>query len=166
MRYIIKEGKHSSGIHIRPCINTHNMERTVIFNSSASYMFGDENDFDINKLFGFSRGMHKDNSARFGWRYNQEKKAIDIFAYVYRDGKLIMEWDQDIHICTVKFNQRIEMRLSLYHGGYIFQVNDGSVKYSKIVYRGSILPLWGYYLYPYFGGNKTAPHDITIDIYR
>lgn len=32
----------------------------------------------------------------------------------------------------------------------------------KIPFDFSGVPRWGFRLFPYFGGNKTAPHDMTI----
>ena len=74
-----------------------------------------EDDEDINKLYGFSYGVHHKNSLRFSWKPDFNNKGmIKVSAY----------W---IDFVKPKFT-------------------------------------WGYFLFPYFGGNNTAANNMTITI--
>jgi hypothetical protein len=44
-----------------------------------------ENQYDINKLWGFSEGINNQyNSARIGWSWNND--ALRLYGYVYAKG--------------------------------------------------------------------------------
>ncbi len=60
--------------------------KDFIFEQSAIYQFNDEDQHDVNKLFGFSVGWHHKNSYRFGWRPSADLTKIEIVAYEYRNG--------------------------------------------------------------------------------
>ncbi len=129
----------------------------VKFDTSAIYATVDPlNQYDINKLYGFSdnNSNHQEFSARFGWRWSD--KALHIFAYVYNDGiRTSKELGKvkigDENICSVKvFEQR-----------YIFSLNN----ITDTLHRLSTSKVAvGYKLFPYFGGDEVAPHDINIKI--
>jgi hypothetical protein len=117
------------------------------------YHFGDVDDLDINKLFGRSFGLHHKNSVRFGWRIDGNKIAI--YSYSYVNGQRISNM---ITKCSVekeyKFTMTTKDKLT------ILEVDCDSYKIRYGVETGG--SNFGYKLYPYFGGNKTAPHDLTI----
>jgi hypothetical protein len=132
------------------------------FTESAIYKFEDADQHDVNKLFGFSIGMHHKNSFRFGWRPNADLTKIEIVAYEYHQGIRI----PTIPIREVELNCWYEYSLEYVAGRsevhYIIMENP---KYGKGVTSSIVLKNklnWGYKLDLYFGGNKKAPHDITI----
>jgi len=106
---IIREGRHRSNISFFvPFINKCMMSYSVVFTNSCEYDLVNNDQYDINKIFGLSFGLHHKNSARFGWRWNTEKKKIEILAYVYVNGKRVNEWDQDIIIADdIELNTKI-----------------------------------------------------------
>jgi hypothetical protein len=154
--YEIKKGKHFSGIHLKLHLGVDKIIRKIVFDNSCIYNFKNEDQYDINKLFGLSFGHHHNNSARFGWRANEDK--IEIYAYYYSKGSICYA-----NICSVKSNVPYEYSILIENGVYIFQVenSEGYVIGSHIANKAETCG-WGYYLYPYFGGNNTAPHDMII----
>tara|TARA_R110000751_G_scaffold298951_2_gene409205 strand:- start:522 stop:1031 length:510 start_codon:yes stop_codon:yes gene_type:complete len=159
----IPQRKHYSGLHVCPHIGSNIAQKYVTFDKSSIYQFRTEDQYDINKLFGLSYGLHHTNSARFGWRsLGKFSTKIEILAYCYVDGKRV-ESDDDLLVTLVNINEEYRYQLITDYDNYGFVVynNKNEIVGSKFIPHNK-LPLWGYKLYPYFGGNNPAPHDITI----
>lgn len=154
--YKIKMGQHRSIISGR-FMRTKTLDFKTIFDNSAIYKTSDpKNQSDINKLYGFSdcNSHHQTNSARFGWRwYNNQ---LQILAYVYNDKKLNYQL-----IDSIKLNKEYNYILIIKDSEYIFSVNNKSITMKRTAKCKN-----GFYykLFPYFGGDEKAPHDITIKI--
>ncbi len=131
------------------------MKFTVMFDHSAIYQTVDpENQEDINKLFGFSDNdqHHQQFSARFGWRWSEG--ALRLFAYVYNNGEL-----QTQEIRGFPLNQEINCSIKINADTYTFAAGESVVQMP----RGSSTSMAkGYQLYPYFGGDEPAPHEVRI----
>ena len=127
----------------------------VKFDSSAIYKTDrSENQSDINKLFGFSDNneLHHEYSARFGWRWSDN--ALRLFAYIYNDGKMTFK-----ELGTVAIGIENDCSISVSGNEYIFSLNGAGT----VMPRASTTPeAEGYMLYPYFGGDEQAPHNISI----
>lgn len=109
----------------------------------------------INKLWGFSEGFdHQYNSARIGWAYNNG--ALRLYAYAYNKG---VRLSTEITAVNIGVENNCSIKLSGFN--YIFTVNGVTVTLSR---ANSTSSASGYQLYPYFGGDETAPHDIFIYI--
>ncbi|RRB00958.1 hypothetical protein [Larkinella rosea] len=131
---------------------------SVIFDNSAIYTSKiPENQHDINKLYGFSDcdAQHNTASARFGW--NWRDNALRIYAYCYRNGQRVSE-----ELGTVELNKPTDYQLSIVGGNYVFTFKGKET----VIARGctTVESNKRYRLYPYFGGDETAPHTITISI--
>lgn len=153
--YIIRQGHHYCDDNIYTEIETAELKFSVIFDSSAIYQTIDpENQKDINKLFGFSdnESQHHLFSARFGWRWSND--SLRLFAYVYNNGELLYEEIQTLLI-GVEYNCSINVTAK----NYLFSLNDKTVTIPR---AGLTLKAKGFKLYPYFGGDEPAPHDIRI----
>lgn len=154
--YTIKKGKHYSGIHARIFLGKR-LRFKAIFDESAIYTSVDPvNQHDINKLYGFSEGPgdHMKNSARFGWRWLNGK--LEIFAYCHNNSIVNSEY-----ITCLDLNKEYEFKITQYRYVCFFEVNKKTALMPRSQpANGSI----EYYLYPYFGGDEKAPHDITIKI--
>ncbi len=127
------------------------------FDSSAIYTTTDPlNQDDTNKLYGLSdcgSVSHQTNSARFGWRWFNNQ--LEIMSYCYIDGVR----PEPVRVATVALNTVNSYSIAFKSDKYIFTVNDTSkVEVAKNCNYNSIR----YKLYPYFGGNETAPHEIRI----
>lgn len=154
--YTLKKGKHG-GIHIGIKVNQA-AEYRVRFDDSAIYKTqAANNQGDINKLFGFSDcySHHQKNSARFGWRWYQN--ALEIHAYTYAGGTRSSQLIQKVDL-----NKSYDMKVAIDGGEYVFSI-DGqeSVRLPRGCDKKFSVK---YKLYPYFGGDENAPHDIHIDL--
>jgi hypothetical protein len=169
MKVTIKKGWHYPfpyfGIPVPILIRRNklfNSTKQFMFTESCLYDFKDDDQHDVNKLFGFSIGFHHKNSFRFGWRPNADLTKIEIVGYEYHQGTRI----PTISICEVEINKWYEYRMRCYNqiGTLVYFVDDG---YKIIGIADSVINSkhrfnWGYKLGLYFGGNKKAPHNIII----
>lgn len=153
--YIIKKGNHYANKNDVKTVQVNKLSFSVLFDSSCIYSTTKHsNATDINKLYGFSdcNMQHHQNSARFGWLWNGE--ALEIHAYCYnnniRQSKLIG---------TIPIGQSVNMSISVQGSTYVFVMN-GKMETMQRSCSGNIAD--GYQLYPYFGGDEVAPHDIRI----
>lgn len=128
----------------------------AVFDSSCIYTTSDpSNQDDINKLYGFSdcNTPHLENSARIGWRWSND--SLRIFAYVHNNGNIIFK-----EITTAEIGETILCRITCLEGQYSFTANGKNATLP----RNCSGQHNRYKLYPYFGGNETAPHTIEIKI--
>jgi hypothetical protein len=154
-QYKIPKGQHSADKSTFKKIETTSLHFIVKFDSSAIYQTKTkENQYDINKLYGFSdnNGDHHQYSARFGWRWSDG--ALRLFAYVYNEGKMSSK-----ELTVVPIGAPIACSIKADSSNYVFTVN-GKV---ETMPRMSKTPTAkGYMLYPYFGGDETAPHEVSV----
>ena len=154
-RFTIKKDKHRSGLYFAPYLQERYFHWQVSFDPSCIYSFNDVDDYDINKLCGVSFGYHHNNSVRYGWRAVGNK--IELSAYIYENKERIME-----SIGLVDTNKFYNIKLFILDDKYVFKIYDnGTLLYTKEVATSKKLRL-GYHLFPYFGGNRTAPHAMCI----
>ncbi len=183
--YTIYQGCHRSGIRFRPVFKRVNwLFIDFRFGKNAIYRFNDKDDTAINKLFGMSFGHHHKRSIRIGWNCNPDGKRIDLYAYVYKiidelqnDGSIIKnpvrgsKYLCTIDVCqdytvTMMFNYKnntvgIQIRKCIDRNEPINYNVIGDSELHMPLPTGKIFPI-KYLLYPYFGGKKTAPHNINI----
>ncbi len=155
--FLIPEGKHAGTTKVES-LQSSSIRFQAIFNESAVYRTEtEENQHDINKLIGFAdcNSHHHQNSARFGWRWLEGN--LEIHAYAYVNGERITQF-----LGTVALNDEYNYQVELTPEAYIFSLEG----FDPVeVSRGDTCQKGLYYmLYPYFGGNETAPHDILIQI--
>jgi hypothetical protein len=129
----------------------------VKFDSSAIYnTITAENQYDINKLYGFSdnNAHHHEFSARIGWRWSDG--ALRLFGYIYNNGQSSAK-----ELTTISIGGEHDCSIRVTDHNYIFSVNGNSTTMPRQSATASAI---GYKLFPYFGGDETAPHDIRIRI--
>ena len=156
--YTIPAGEHSSGSFINHPNNS-KISFQFILDESAYYETEiPENQDDVNKIYGMSDfGVrHQKYSIRLGWRYIENNLEL-----------CWLRHEQGTHSsATIKiiepdviYNATIDIKTF-----YYVIVIDNDTTLVRRRPEGN----WGlirrYYLYPYFGGNEYAPHDITIKI--
>ncbi|MBA2403377.1 MAG: hypothetical protein H0V66_01290 [Bdellovibrionales bacterium] len=133
------------------------MKREVVFDSSAIYSTNNpDNQGDINKLFGFAdcNSHHHTNSARFGWRWFNGQLEIHAYNYV----KKVRQYQL---LEVIQLNRPYAMSISATNDKYTFRIDDRQYNMP----RGcSAAVTFKYLLYPYFGGDEKAPHDIVIEL--
>lgn len=152
------------------------MRRRVKFNKSAIYKSIDPvNQWDVNKLFGFTDGFltkydgkKKEyrfaNSARFGWDYRDG--LLRLYAYVYVNGERTVK-----ELSVIHFDKEYECTIAPIGKEYVFAIRpidpaeDEPAATVDHVPRGAKASVvWGFYLFFFFGGNELAPHDITVQM--
>lgn len=116
-----------------------------------------KNSIDINKLAGFSDCFslsHHQNSARFGWFWDKDKKQMQLWAYTYVKGVR-----QSAYLKHLDLARIYSMSIQVDGGNYIFYVDGKQLRMP----RGcSGYWAWGYELTPFFGGDESAPHNMNI----
>ena len=154
--YTIPAGQHSSDKSVFKAVKVTTMNFVAKFDNSAIYQSVIPiNQYDINKLYGFSEGLnHQYNSARIGWAYNDG--ALRLYAYAYNKG--VRESQE---ITPVSIGTEVSCSISVSGYLYIFTVNNVSVTLPR---ANSTSSASGYQLYPYFGGDEVAPQNIYISI--
>lgn len=153
--YLIPKGGHYATNNNYKPVDLTELRFTVRFDSSCVYLTADPaNQWDINKLYGFAdnNANHQEFSARIGWRWSEG--ALRLFAYTYnkaiRDSKelAVIPVGQDVH-CAIKVAK----------DRYVFSVDEKSETMPRL---STTTTAQGYQLYPYFGGDEVAPHDVRI----
>lgn len=171
--YAIPKGEHKCNASLLKRmlpVLSNKVECYAVFDHTVINDFEGVDRFDISKLFGIQEGISGENSARIGWRW-LAGEGLQLFPYVHCNGDNLGAEDP-APICTVAFTGeteiycRIEIRLTY----YLFTIrqyrltNGNSIKISEHtakVKRGKGSPL-RFRMWPYFGGSRTAPHDINI----
>lgn len=155
IKYTIQQGKqYCEGNNFRQ-IDLVEMKFVVKFDSTAIYQTQlAENQYDINKLYGFSDNEkdHHQYSARFGWRWSAN--ALRLFAYVYNAGSVISK-----ELTPVGIGAEISCSIKVTPTNYLFTVDKVTTQLPRMAVTEKAK---GYQLYPYFGGDETAPHQINI----
>jgi hypothetical protein len=156
--YIIPKGDHSALSSNYKVVNKPTMRFMALFDSSCIYTLADtKNATDINKLYGFSDcgSLHHENSARIGWVWNG--RAFDLYAYCYADSVPSNKW-----LGVVAIGIPVELAIRAENKQYILEMNGTTVASMKRSCTAAGIS--GYQLYPYFGGDETAPQDVHIYI--
>lgn len=154
--YNIATGEHYCDKSIVKPVTVSAMLFKVKFDSSAIYTSMDPvNQYDINKLYGFTEGQDVHvNSARIGWGYNNGK--LRLYAYAYNNQQRLSQ-----EISAVNIGETINCAIKVDSLNYVFTVNERQVKLNR---SQAGVTAQGYQLFPYFGGDEVAPHPIRIHI--
>ncbi len=156
-KYTIKKGKHDSGLHFGITFKN-KIEILAKFDANCLYDLGTNDNYDINKLFGFSTEYnHQKQSARIGWRC-LDGENIEILTYTYNNSVRTTE----TVLGRVKPGQEFECSIEDIETDYIyfFKGNGYTVKVRDAKQKDTVL--FKYLLYPYFGGNIPAPNNMTM----
>lgn len=155
--YYIKKGNQSAENTGYKSVTSNEMKFIVRFDQSAVYSVNNpENQSDVNKLYGFSdnHAAHHQFSARFGWRYMNNQ--LTLHAYVYNN-----EQRTEQLISAIEIGKEYSCSIQAAGNQYIFKAAGKTVTIPRLATGANVD---GYKLFPYFGGNETAPHDIHIFI--
>lgn len=153
--YVIPQGQHAATGNSFKAVETDEVKFVVKFDSSAIYQTTDPaNQDDINKLYGFSDngGQHHLYSARFGWRWS--KGALRLFAYTYNSGEREAK-----ELGVVPIAEPVSCAIKVSGEQYIFSLNEKTETMPRL---STTAKAKGYRLYPYFGGDEVAPHEVRV----
>lgn len=153
--YTIKKGNHSSGIHFGT-FKGKSLSLSFQFDDGAIYTTKDPaNQLDTNKLAGFTDCNSlspTENSARLGWRWLNQR--IEIMAYVDYKGK------HYFNVLGHTFPGEVSTgSIKLENNKYAFYYKGNKVLMDRHCSKSNMV---GFELYPYFGGQETAPKDVKI----
>jgi hypothetical protein len=154
-KFTIKKGQQSSDLNYLTKTQYEELKFKVKFDNSAIYTTTiPENQWDINKLYGFADNdaHHQMFSARFGWNWNDG--ALSLFAYTYNNGKR-----ESKLLGPIKIGEEVSCSIKVAADKYIF-THNGIV--NTMPRSATTTKAIGYKLYPYFGGDEMAPHDIFV----
>lgn len=155
LQYTIQKGQQYCDKNYFVPVQLSQLKFKVKFDSSAIYISADlANQFDINKLYGFSdnNSDHHQFSARFGWRWSND--SLRLFGYTYNNG--IRDYKE---LATVMISSINDCSIKVEPNNYVFSLNN---KIDSLPRKSATAQAIGYKLYPYFGGDETAPHEINI----
>lgn len=168
--YRIPAGKHTCTRRFPwPVLWRTYMEYECTFDASAQYTTMLEgNQADVNKLFGFTEGWrpHK-NSARIGWNYIPKTDASDVervqlWAYTYSQGVRHIEF-----LGAYPIGEKIRCRIELRGGGYrCTAATEQQWEVQTMPRAKRAKYIFGFRLFPYFGGDEPAPHEVRIKLLR
>ena len=181
---IIKRNTHAPFRLPRILIKPEALRYEVEFTESCRYRFGTDDDADVNKLFGIAfitwdsfwfviknllKGkvveLHHYNSIRWGWRYDALSGRIEILEYCYVNGERRINYffscgfNEAWRMCILK---RFEF-MGFIHFDFFSRRGIKTYLNDKFSFPNTWLC---YELHPYFGGNRTAPHDMDIKMKR
>lgn len=155
--YTIPAGAHYSNESSVKLMTKDRIKFKVWFDSTAIYQTRNKNNqADINKLYGMSdcNNNHQVNSARFGWRWYENR--LEIHAYTYSNSQRNHSF-----VGVVELNSYNTCEISFTNSGYVFSLNNSAPVHLP---RTCSSAAKGYKLYPYFGGEEVSPHEIKIKI--
>lgn len=108
----------------------------------------------IHKIWGYSYRISPHiHSARLGVKLFAD--YMRLVTYIYDGGIRLREKK----IIDLPYGSAFASSIDWDMGFYVFRVDDAEVSQSV-----GHIPGAGIYLYPYFGGQETAPHNITTEI--
>jgi len=162
----IKKNHHSSKLfgflpHIGFTLKNE-ISLTCKFDSSCLYDLQDIDNYDTNKLYGVSTSYnHMIQSARIGWRC-LDGKNIEVMAFVHDEHKFL----EPQVLGTVKPNEEFFCKILVedFKFDFIFKTESQF----KVIGIAKKTKGWKfkYELFPYFGGNRTAPHNMCLYMKR
>lgn len=162
---IIHKGKHRPRwwfLKKRIWINKKSISRYVWFYGSCIYDLKNDDQADVNKLFGLGYFWNVKESARFGWNFNPTTGKVDVFSYLHLKGVVQFE-----KICSISIGEWVLMILNISDRSYSFSVTNnlgqelGAVTVPKPHKKKFAISLG-----LYFGGTWPAPHDMKFIIQK
>jgi hypothetical protein len=162
MMVTIRQGDHRARpLRLRFWRKPRPLTYTVRFTESCRYVLDGGDQADWNKLpgigfFAWQWPMHHRHSARWAWRYNPDMTCIEITPYCYVARKRIT----DRPIYYVAIGEPIALSIHPADGFYYFGIDNRLVASERTFHRKRS----SYSLGLFFGGNRTAPHDVRVDL--
>lgn len=171
MEFLIRKGHHYSlDTMVKLYALTTEFDWVIKFSKECWYDEKDTKIIGYNKLRGITFGTHQEtwfgkymltkwavNSALIAWMpdfRDENKERINLYLYYDRDGKEYRKL-----FTSVKVEEPFTVKYAVKHNEVEITLNGN--KY--YMYPKTWLK-FGYHLWPYFGGECTAPHDMVIYI--
>jgi len=160
--FTIKKGRHTSSplLFLQRFIPNFckAFHFTVEFDKACLYHLDGADTLDINKLFGIGNGInHHNNSVRIGWRC-VDNQNIELVTYLYIN-KIRQE---EIILSVIKPEEKVMCQILFIDKQVI--ITTTSINVTKTAVLDVKKQLFGFLLWPYFGGNNTAPREMKIEL--
>lgn len=160
-KYTIKEGQHRSGYYFAPHFGVERVAWDFMFNENCLYKHKPE--MGINKLCGLSFGFHHNYSVRIGW--TTRERRIELYSYMYCGGVRFIHYLGIVDIAKIYTSSIFLCRNHFYV--VIKELYNDSIDCLECsIFKRFDHNRCGYYLFPYFGGQEPAPHDMNIYLKR
>ena len=165
--YLIKKGNHYASMSIFEKIGSigwgiKTMSLRFVFRPECWWAPPrNKDDYDQNKLagIGFGANLHS-NSVRLTWVPDFENQGmIKVFGYTYDEKKTDPKFTSAF-IKSVHVQDTITGKIESRDNSYFITVNDVTIRMDNV----NSDPKLCFRLFPYFGGNNTAPQDMTIEL--
>ena len=142
------------------------MKYEITFNESCVYDHGDIDQFDWNKLIGIKKHFFspRKNSFMIGWRWNTTRDRLELTPYYHDEAGKAHYNDRGIfYISKEEFNNPVTVSFHMDASG-TFNYSIRSINYSYLneLQLDGLGQKW-WLIKNWFGGQKTAPHKVTID---
>lgn len=177
--YTIDKGDHSSGIHFSTHggDGVHGVAYELKFDESCVYKIDGQNQFDWNKVGGRGYGFsHQNWSVRWGWRARPDG-WLEINPYLHVDGSIVIpevEWAgrnaRTVGKGPVPIRPGFTYLVGYDRAGTILNFTVACAETGDYYWGWSVSDQYeefdgcGYRLFPYFGGDEVAPHDMTMHL--
>ena len=157
--YVIKKGDHYSNHTPKLCYGKTRMSVLFKFMDGCWFPMEIPPDSAINKLCGWSWGLHHRNSVRCGWTPSKEPGHIDLFFYVYAGGIRI-----DRYFTTIELGLEYLLEIDVESNLLSFRLERDGISTTNSLYFPIPKMKLGYCLFPYVGGYLPARVNTKIYI--
>lgn len=161
--YGVKKGDHAFQPRATGFVRTETLKFKAKLRSNTTYDLKDPFN-QVNKLYGFSdcTDLHKENSARFGWKFADNQMYI--IPFIHFNGE--QRHKDEEYLGIIQLDKWYEYELKIEGREYVFsmKLDNGQWTSQRHERACSGDKEIKYLLQPYFGGNTPAPHEMQIEI--
>jgi hypothetical protein len=164
--FVLRRGEHDShpggprAVHF----NTHvsrSLRFRLMFPAGSDYATANPaNQSDFNKVMGITTDRIHQNSVRLGWAWNPATRLMDLGFYAYVAGTRTMQV-----LKSVPLGQWTDVEMTMNNDGVKVRADAAVVELKRSLGLSRIIPTTTWILCTaYFGGDETAPKNITVQV--
>ena len=164
--FLIKRGKHDStkggprSLKLNTRVNRR-LSFRVMFPAGNDYTTSNPaNQSDFNKVMGITTNRIHDNSLRLGWAWNPATRLMDLGFYAYVDGNRTMRV-----LKSVPLGQWTSVEMTMTNDAVTVRADEAYFEVRSSLGLSKVIPTMTWVLATaYFGGDETAPKDLTVKV--
>lgn len=162
--YTVQKGKHSFTPFELDLSFGSKFEYEFSFIYESIYDLKDNDQLDWNKLCGVTMSLIPNKqAAMIGWRYNVAEDLFEVLPYINEDGNNInLELLGTYKPIKVSKSQYCKASITFDKNVCTFKININGVDQPIYSYIFKKVPKLKRQINPWFGGNKSAPKQISI----